>query len=360
MASPRKVLVVGGGLVGNSVTILLRKAGSEVRLVEADPTWGAVGSGIMLQGNALTVLREVGVWDELSRYVAILPGPGTNLVLGDPDLPPGCGAYRPKLQGILTRAVLASGADVRLGVTFETIHDAGDGIDVTFTDGSSDHYDLLIGADGIRSKTRAAIGHTTTPTGTGLGIWRAYSTRPAEVDTSTVQHGKPHLISGYTPTGPDNLYAFIVERVREPGQVPPVAEWDAEFRRLAEPLTGAWPEIVAGIKGPEQMNYTPFEWLLLDRPWPRGRAILVGDAMHACPPTLAQGAAMGLEDASVLVRELQDNRELGVALNKFEERRYNRIRTVVTTSVAICDALKEGKQSMGTYFEVFKALAEKP
>ncbi|WP_031034902.1 FAD-dependent monooxygenase, partial [Streptomyces sp. NRRL WC-3725] len=66
MSTPRKVLVVGGGAAGNTVTILLRRAGVEVDLVEAKDDWNATaGSGITLQGNALRVLRELGVWEDV-------------------------------------------------------------------------------------------------------------------------------------------------------------------------------------------------------------------------------------------------------------------------------------------------------
>ncbi|MGW1229868.1 FAD-dependent monooxygenase, partial [Streptomyces sp. NPDC002530] len=66
MTQPRTVLVVGGGAAGNAVTILLRRAGVTVDLVEARDDWNATaGSGITLQGNALRVLRELGVWEQV-------------------------------------------------------------------------------------------------------------------------------------------------------------------------------------------------------------------------------------------------------------------------------------------------------
>ena len=62
---PRTVLVIGGGASGNAVTVLLRRAGITVDLIEAKSDWNVLGSGITLQGNALHVLRELGVWDKV-------------------------------------------------------------------------------------------------------------------------------------------------------------------------------------------------------------------------------------------------------------------------------------------------------
>ncbi|CAM5391085.1 hypothetical protein SCYAM73S_06679 [Streptomyces cyaneofuscatus] len=130
MSTPRKVLVVGGGAAGNTVTILLRRAGVEVDLVEAKDDWNATaGSGITLQGNALRVLRELGVWEDVKASgfafgsVGITSPDGTvlhvqrDLRTGGDDLPATVGMQRPRLQHILIEAVRASGATVRLGTT---------------------------------------------------------------------------------------------------------------------------------------------------------------------------------------------------------------------------------------------------
>ena len=68
MSSARSVLVVGGGTAGNSLAVLLRRAGIGVSLAEIEPDWNVSGSGITVQGNALRVLREVGVWDKVREH----------------------------------------------------------------------------------------------------------------------------------------------------------------------------------------------------------------------------------------------------------------------------------------------------
>lgn len=187
----RRVLVIEGGAAGNAVTLLLRRAGVEVHLIEARDDWNATaGSGITLQGNALRVLRELGVWEqvEASGYgfgsVGITAPDGTVLHVqddirsGGDDLPATVGMQRPQLQRILIEAVRTSGASVRLGVTAEILDQDADGVRVRFSDGSDGRYDLVIAADGLGSTTRASLGITAKPEPTGMAIWRIAAPAP--------------------------------------------------------------------------------------------------------------------------------------------------------------------------------------
>ena len=66
-------------------------------------------------------------------------------------------------------------------------------------------------------------------------------------------------------------------------------------------------------------------------PWYRGRAVLIGDAVHATTPHLGSGACIGIEDGIVLGEEL-GTAPLGQALARFMERRWERCRMVVENS----------------------------
>ncbi len=341
------VLVVGGGASGNAVTILLRRAGIAVDLIEAKPDWNATtGSGITLQGNALRVLRELGVWEQVHACgfpfgdVGVATPDGTVLVVediktGGDDLPATLGMQRPRLQQILIDAVRASGAGVRLGTTAESLEQDADGVTVRFSDDTEGRYDLVVGADGVNSATRAAIGIADRPEPTGMAIWRIATPRPETVTRTDLAYGGPAYIAGYTPTSENSIYAYIVEACRERGAVDPADHAD-EMRRLAQKYGGAWPEIARHITDPEKVNYTWFSRMLVEGSWHRGRVVLVGDAAHCCPPTLAQGAAMSLEDALVLAELLTSGRDWDdELLQSYYERRIPRVRTVVEASVQI-------------------------
>jgi 2-polyprenyl-6-methoxyphenol hydroxylase-like FAD-dependent oxidoreductase len=108
------------------------------------------------------------------------------------------------------------------------------------------------------------------------------------------------------------------------------------MRRLAEGYGGVWEEIRESITDPAQVNYTWFDQLLVKGSWHRGRVVLVGDAAHCCPPTMALGAAMALEDAWVLAQLLTEGSPWGAdTLTRYYERRIDRVRMVVDASVQI-------------------------
>lgn len=348
MSTSRRVLVIGGGAAGNAVTILLRRACVTVDLIEARPDWNATtGSGITLQGNALRVLRELGVWDEVSASgyafgsLGVTIPDGTviheneDIRTGGEDLPATLGMQRPRLQQILIDAVRASGATIRLGTTAKILEQDGAGVSVAFSDGTTGRYDLVIAADGLNSTTRAAIGIADKPEPTGMAIWRTPAPRPESVTRTNLAYGGPAYIAGYCPTSEDTLYAYVVEANRDRASIPPET-YAEEMRRLAQAYGGVWPEIVEHITDPAKVNYTWFDRLLVEGSWHRGRVVLVGDAAHCCPPTIAQGAAQSLEDASVLAELLTSGRDWGEDLfQAYYERRIPRVRTVVEASVQI-------------------------
>ena len=99
------------------------------------------------------------------------------------------------------------------------------------------------------------------------------------------------------------------------------------------------------LTDPSRVNYTWFETHLLDPPWNRGRVVLIGDAAHTCPPTIAQGGAQALEDAAVLAELLTTLDVVGPSLwDAFHARRYGRVRAVVNASNQIAQWLLDHEQ----------------
>lgn len=348
MGTRRRVLIIGGGTAGNAAAVLLGRAGIPVELIEARPDWNATaGSGITVQGNALRVLRELGVWERVSAEGHAFDDLGLasadghvfhvqqDIRTGGDDLPATVGMQRPRLQQILIDAVRATGADVRLGVSAEAIEQEADKAYVRFSDGIERRYDLVIAADGLNSRTRALIGIQDRPEPTGMAIWRVAAPRPASVTRTDLAYGGPCHIAGYCPTGESTIYAYLVEGCRARADLDP-ATYPDEMRKLAAGYGGVWQEIAASITDESKVNYTWFDRLLVEGSWHRGRVVLIGDAAHCCPPTLAQGAAMSLEDSLVLA-------ELLAASEKWDEklfaayyaRRFERVRAVVEASVQL-------------------------
>jgi len=350
MPAVNNVLVVGAGLAGAGVAIHLASRGVAVDLIEIKPEVAALGSGITLQGNALRELKALGVWDqvEAAGYAFDVtgiraPDPAGSIVAeipdaktGGPDLPAAMGMPRPDLARILADRATEVGVKLRLGTTFTELSQddgaEGGGVDVTFSDASTGRYDLVVGADGVRSWTRRALGIDLETTSVGMGIWRVFGPRPDSVTRTDLYYGGPSFIAGYCPTGEDSLYAYIVEAAQDRSTLSP-DEQLATMKELSRAYHGPWDEIRENLTDPGKVNYTWFETHVLPAPWNRGRVVLIGDAAHTCPPTIAQGGAMALEDAVVLAELLTEGDALDQELwNAFTARRYERAKTVVDAS----------------------------
>ncbi|HEX3714816.1 MAG TPA: FAD-dependent monooxygenase [Trebonia sp.] len=346
MPAVSNVLVAGAGLAGTATAIALAAAGVAVDLVDVKQEVDAVGSGITMQGNGLRELRRLGVLDDVvaagypfDSLGLRAPDPAGTLLAeipdartGGPDIPATVGLPRPALARILAGRATAAGAKLRLGTTVSSLTQDAGGVDAVFADGSAGRYDLVVGADGIRSATRRMIGIADEPRPTGMGIFRAFGPRPASVTRTDLYYGGPCYIAGYCPTGENTLYAYIVEDARDRSALAP-AQRLAAMRALAEAYHGPWDEIRATLTDPATVSYTLFESLVVPAPWNRGRVVLIGDAAHACPPTLAQGGAQALEDAAVLSELLLAGTAVEDGLwAAFTARRFDRAKTVVEAS----------------------------
>lgn len=359
MTAVSKVAIAGAGVVGLAAAIQLAKAGVEVDLYESKPEPSTLGSGISLQGNALRAFDALGAWDEIQAagypfegLTLRAPGPDAPVVAnlpdvktGGPDYPAAMGMPRPELARILLEHAERAGARVHFGRKVTGIDArADDGVEVFVDDASAGVYDLLIGADGLNSAVRGLIGIETVPEPNGMGIWRTFVSRPAEVERSELYYGGPVYIAGYTPTGEDSMYAFLVEKAQDRFGV---SDEEATAIMLEESRAygGPWNSIRADLERGAHANYTWFTKHLIDGAWNRGRVVVIGDAAHSCPPTIAQGAAQGLEDAVVLTELLTGRDTVDQSLwDEFHARRVPRAQAVVEASAQLAQWQIDGNR----------------
>jgi 2-polyprenyl-6-methoxyphenol hydroxylase-like FAD-dependent oxidoreductase len=241
------------------------------------------------------------------------------------------------IKGLLPHRILAdacseAGVSFRFNMTVSAIAARGDTVDVTFTDGSQDTYDLVVGADvrlllwGEEPKPRL--------TGqSGQSVWRATVPRPAEVTALNIYYGGPNQ-PGFNPVSQKEMYVFLVENTpdnpRRPDHLLPQL-----LREQLAPYEGLLAQSRDCITAPGQIVYRPIEAMLLPTPWHKGRVVLIGDAAHVPKPHLASGAGLAIEDAIVLSELLASDVSSDMALQRFTERRFDRCRMVVDNSVQI-------------------------
>ena len=373
-AAVSKVLVIGGGFSGMTAAIQLARRGIEVDLVEIDPLWCPLGAGITLSGPTLRALDTVGILEKvadegyLSNDFDIFSPAGDLIVqlairppVSDKKLAGGGGILRPVLARIFADKTREVNTNVRLGLTFETITQHQDRVDVVFTDGSASTYDLVIASDGMHSRIRRELfPQAPSPKPIQQSVWRAVLKRPQEIIRPSHWLGRTKV--GVNPISATHMYMFIMENRDHSEWIDP-ADWPAEMARLL----GTFPAPVLQTLVPElfaphaNIDYRPLSNLLVPLPWHKGRVVMIGDTVHATTPHLASGAGIGIESAIVLAEELLSHSDVEVALKRFEERRWERCRLVVEKSARLCEIEKcagDKEEHAQIMHESFITLAE--
>ncbi|MDI9939209.1 FAD-dependent monooxygenase [Rhodococcus sp. IEGM 1351] len=341
-----KALVVGGGIAGIATGLALSRGGIEVDLVERDEAIRAIGSGITLIAPAMRALQRLEVLDECiengygTKEMQICDVNGTVLdvmalpsALGS-DLPGMMGMMRPMLHQILLDHAASEGLTVRTGLGPTAIETNSEHATVTFSDGSIADYDLVVGADGIRSTVRDIVSAPQTPVFQEQICYRAVVPRPASVTCEVAFVGCETAHIGFSPTGKDSMYIYCCVPTSELYR-PPAEELPEIVRGYLAPFGGVVAELRDGITDPAQVNCAPLETILAPEPWYHGRVVLLGDAAHSTTPHLAAGAAMCLEDAVVLAEEFGTAATVPDALRAYSKRRFERCKYVVETSTQL-------------------------
>lgn len=349
MASVNKVLIVGGGIGGLSSAIALRKSGIEVDVLEANKAWTVYHVGIIVQGNFIRAMRDLGVGKRAVAAghpyagVQIRDGKSDTLVaelavqqIAGPGYPSELGITRPALHTVLSEAALAAGANVKLGVTYTELEQRADTVCARFTDGGSGEYDLVVAADGAYSKTRTLLfGDAYQPRFTGQGVWRYNLPRPAYLDygliyTSSEDGRKP----GFIPLSKETMYMFMV--ASEPGNpFHPQDRLHLLLQQRMEGFGGLVAEMKPLVTDPSLVVYRPMEVCVLPSPWYKGRILLIGDAAHAATPHFGQGGGSAVEDAVVLGELAASGLAVPHLLEAFMARRYERARFIADGSIQL-------------------------
>ncbi len=368
MAKVERALIVGAGIGGLAAYTALAQAGIEADVIEKTPQLDVYGVGICQPANSLRVLKRLGVLEEIidtgwafedwlffdhkENLVCEVP---SLLGRGEDGVPAEVGLMRPELHRILVEAAEREGATIRYGTTVADLVDEGERVAVSFSDGSSGDYDLVVAFDGIRSEMRRRLfGDGFEPVYTGAAVWRVGAPRLPEVVCGGL-YQSPSRKAGRTPLGEDKMYLLLV--TEEPAGVRYAKDDLVELmRERLEEFEGTIGEIRDGMSADSEVVYSPLSEVSLPTPWHKGRVVLGGDAAHACVPHLNQGAAMAIEDAGALADELVAGESVEAALAAFSARRYPRVKFAQKASRDVLDA--ERQINAGNFEQSLAAMAE--
>ena len=314
----QEVTVLGAGVAGLAVARALALQGAAVTVLEQADAIREVGAGLQISPNGAAVLRALGLGAALEaasmRAGAVELRDG---YAGDVVLRMDLARLRPKqgyhflhradLIDLLAVGARAAGVQLRLLQKIETVDLSGHRPRIVTAQGAELLPGLLIGADGLHSKLRAALNGAEQPFFTRQVAWRTIiPCEPGAAPVAEVHMGAGrHLVSYPLRGGSLRNIVAVEERsawVEESWSL----RDDAMELKLA--FEGFSPRVQGWLDRVEDV----YLWGLFRHPvapvWGKvlreGAALILGDAAHPTLPFLAQGASMGLEDAWVLADRL--------------------------------------------------------
>ncbi|TMJ66419.1 MAG: FAD-binding protein [Alphaproteobacteria bacterium] len=312
-----RIAVVGAGLGGLTCAAFLQREGFTVTVYEQAPAFSRIGAGIILSANVMKVLRRLGIerslletgirpdafvsraWNTGETLYELTLDAASEQRFGGPYI----NVHRGDLHAVLATAVRSG--TIAFGHGLAGLQREGQAIRLVFENGARQDADIVIGADGIRSKVRDILLGAEPPRFTG---------RVAQRAIFPTERLRGHTIRDCTKWwGADrHLLAYFMTRRRDEvylmGSVP-AAAWESEELSLPcprEEFVASFAHFHPDIRRVVEAATEVTVWPICDRErhdcWSGGRIVLLGDACHPVRPYMAAGGAMAVEDAAVLSR----------------------------------------------------------
>jgi len=327
-ATGMKIAIVGAGIGGLAAAAALRRFGIAAEVYEQATAFGHVGAGIQLTANATKALAGFGLLPRL-RAAGFAPalgynrawdtGEATNILPMGTDIEDRYGApdlsmHRAHLHAALTALVPA--AAIHHGRRLVGLDRAAGAIRLSFADGGTVTADAVVGADGVHSVVRETLFGPEKPHFLGKAAYRTIlptaAVKGVPVDERVKWWGPDrHIVSYMTTPNRDHLY--YIAAVPEPDFT--LESWSAvgDLGQLLAAFEGFHPQARALLAAATDVR----KWALIVRDpmpsWGDGNVVLLGDACHPMPPTIAQGGGSAIEDAIVLARCLAETGGDGIA-----------------------------------------------
>ena len=328
-----RILIVGGGIAGLSAARALYRQGFRPQLIERAAEWPEAGTGIYMPANGLRALKALGLDGVVASrgfeitHQRFLNKSGSLLL--DVNLKDVWGACGPCLaiprrdfHGELV--VGAFELPLRLGMAIASIRQSDDNVKAILEDGSSAEFDLIVGADGIRSTVRRLAFDGEEPRYVGQVSWRFVVDGFPEIDAWTVMLGRGKTFLTI-PLGQGRVYCYC--DIGSTRRDDPTGGDLGRLRQLFEDFAEPAGRILECIEGTDVLYFSTIEEVAQESSV-RGRVVLIGDAAHGMSPNMAEGASLAIEDAVILAETIAEGRSLDESLSSFAHRRDPRISLV--------------------------------
>ncbi|WP_246155316.1 FAD-dependent monooxygenase [Saccharopolyspora hirsuta] len=333
-----RVLVIGAGVGGLAIANGLLGKGHEVQVFEHADSLRTTGAGITVWSNGTAALRDLGIDIEPSgrRLHSLRSLTDTGRLLWEADLGEVTERLGSPTVQIPRRVLIAEMAAalppgvLHFGRRCVGVVEQPDRVVVEFDDGSRATGDLLIGADGQRSVVRRELLGGAPAKPTGWASWQGLtrSDLPVAHGHQTLNIAGRNAHCGLIPTGGGLLHWWFDMPWKEGDPVLSVADLRAIFRGWPAPVE----ELLASVTD-DDLGFFPHIRHKVPHVWGGPRSTLLGDAVHAMPPAVAQAANQTLEDAWLLTQYLSDvDGDLATRLRAYEQERRPRALKVSRTA----------------------------
>lgn len=339
---PRRAVVIGAGIVGLTTGLALRHAGFEVVVCERAPEIRAAGASLGLWANALAVLDELAVGEQV-RTIGAPTEMRFHDPAGEPLRTPEFGpedrryllVHRAKLNDLLADAV--GRGNIRLATAFDAYEEHEDRVTVRLSDGSTVDADVLVGADGAYSAVRdRLVPGTPAREHPGHHAWRAVvPPGGVTVPEDRLILGGNRCRGGYVRTYDGSVY-WLVNQFDSPPPTGTLKEQAAARAVHLEAPGGGG--ILSALIAATPEDRILHNQIMLVPPlphWVSARVVLAGDAAHAMSPHITAGATLGIEDAALLGRLLGAHDDVPAALAAYQADRIPQYAHVARLSEAV-------------------------
>ncbi|KQQ54228.1 hypothetical protein ASF69_20075 [Rhizobium sp. Leaf311] len=321
-----KIIVAGAGIAGLSVAKALELKGHQCHIVEQSEASSSGGMGIFLLGNATRALRQLGVLEAIEpnaypiKKQLIFASNGQLIhETESQEFWSECGPCLAMPRSLLIQSLLSSldNTDISYGKAVVDVENTMSGVRALYSDGSSQSCDLVIAADGIHSRLRNAA-FNIQPRPLGITCWRTVVDNTAGIDTWTAMLGRGRTLLAI-PLSETKVYLYADCRTADvrDNTVLGLRDLFAEFQ---SPLG----ELVGQLNSPTEIHFGELREVPEHNRNKHG-LVLMGDAAHACSPSMAQGAGMALEDALVLADLVSRYASTAVINRAFVAQRRDRV-----------------------------------